>query len=49
MNKCNHWACNKYGNTCVGCGTVVCPSCLQEPNDCRCKNKEECCFTTTTT
>ena len=39
-NRCNHWACNKYNNTCVGCGTLVCPMCLKEPDDCRCENKE---------
>jgi hypothetical protein len=42
-NRCNHWACNKYNNTCVGCGIPICPMCLKEPDDCRCENKEECC------
>lgn len=42
-NKCSHWACNKYNNTCVGCGTVICPLCLEEPYKCECDNKEECC------
>jgi hypothetical protein len=42
-NRCNHWACNKYNNTCVGCGIPICPMRLKEPNDCRCENKEECC------
>ena len=41
--RCSHWGCNKSNNTCIGCGNVICPSCLQEPEDCRCENKDECC------
>ena len=43
MTSCKHWGCNKVNNTCIGCGSVICPNCLQEPNKCECDNKEECC------
>lgn len=42
-NRCNHWGCNKQNNTCVGCGSVICPKCLEVPNDCKCENKDDCC------
>jgi hypothetical protein len=45
IDKCKHWGCNKSGNKCTGCGVVICPSCLLEPKDCRCENKDECCST----
>ena len=31
MNDCKHWACNLKDNTCIDCGTVICPNFLQEP------------------
>jgi hypothetical protein len=40
MNECKHWACNLKKNTCIGCGTVICRICLQEPSYCKCENKE---------
>lgn len=43
LSGCKHWGCNKADNTCVGCGIIICPICLQEPNNCNCENKEECC------
>jgi hypothetical protein len=43
MNECKHWGCNLKNNTCIGCGNVICPICLQEPSDCRCENKDNCC------
>jgi hypothetical protein len=43
MNECKHWACNLKNNTCIGCGTIICPNCLQEPFDCKCENKDNCC------
>ena len=43
MNECKHWAYNLKDNTCIGCGTVVCPICMQEPFDCKCENKDNCC------
>ena len=42
-NTCSHWACNKADNTCVGCGTIICPICLKEPVNCKCENKDICC------
>ena len=41
--RCIHWACNKADNTCVGCGAVICPTCLKEPMNCKCENKHICC------
>jgi len=38
-----HWVCNLKNNTCIGCGTIICPICLQEPFDCKCENKDNCC------
>ena len=43
MNECKHWACNLKDNTCIGCGTVVCPICLKETSDCKCENKDNYC------
>jgi hypothetical protein len=44
MSECKHWACNLRNNTCIGCGTTICPNCLEEPPDCRCDNKyDDCC------
>jgi hypothetical protein len=43
IDECKHWACNKQNNTCVGCGIIICPTCLLEPDNCKCENKEECC------
>ena len=40
---CNHWACNKADNTCVGCGTIICSICLKEPQNCKCESKDICC------
>lgn len=42
-NTCSHWACNKADNTCVGCGTIICPICLKEPANCKCEGKDICC------
>lgn len=42
-DRCIHWACNKADNTCVGCGAVICPTCLKEPKKCKCENKDICC------
>ena len=42
-NTCNHWACNKEDNTCVGCGAIICPICLKVPVNCKCENKDICC------
>ena len=43
MNECKHWACNLKDNTCISCGTFICPICLQESLDCKCENKDNCC------
>ena len=43
IKTCNHWACNKADNTCVGCGAIICPVCLKEPVNCKCENKDICC------
>jgi len=32
MNECKNRACNLKDNTCIDCGTVICPNCLQEPS-----------------
>jgi hypothetical protein len=42
-NNCKHWACDAFTKRCVGCGTIICPACLQEPVHCTCENKETCC------
>jgi hypothetical protein len=42
-NTCIHWACNKVDNTCVGCGAIICSTCLKEPVNCKCENKDICC------
>jgi hypothetical protein len=42
-NNCKHWACDASTKRCVGCGTIICPACLQEPVHCTCENKETCC------
>ena len=39
MNECKYWTYNLKDNTCIGCGNVICPICLQEPSNCRCENK----------
>jgi hypothetical protein len=44
MNNCNHWACNMSNNRCVGCGTTICPLCLQEPENCKCEDRKDCCI-----
>ena len=43
MNECKHWAYKLKDNTCIGCGTIVCPTCFKEPSDCKCENKDNCC------
>jgi hypothetical protein len=42
-NNCRHWACDASTKRCVGCGIIICPTCLLEPVDCICENKETCC------
>ena len=43
MNEYKHWAYNLKNNTCIGCGNVMCPNCLQEQSYCRYDNKDDCC------
>lgn len=41
--ECRHWACKMSDNTRVGCGAIICLSCLKEPTFCHCENKSVCC------
>lgn len=43
-DQCKHWGCNIKNNTCIGCGIIICSSCLKEPSQCKCENKDTCCI-----